>query len=267
MGNSPIFWAVSVTMALVAFSFLATPLMRVKRRPALVGIAVLFAAVSAGTYWYVGSPQAINIESATSVSAVRSQTAVSESRTSVSSVASMVEGLAKRLQDNPDDGKGWLLLAQSYKHLGRTTDAIDAFRIAKALGMSDDELEIISESSVSQQSAAQVFGNVRLAEGVQGIVLPTDTVFIFARAIDGPPMPVAVFQRPASELPIDFLLNDSQALSTDVTLSQFDQVVVTARISRSGIAADALKGLEARSDTIVVAENRHLNLTINNGQQ
>lgn len=262
MGNSPIFWAVSVTMTLVAFSFLATPLMGVKRRPVLVGIAVLFAVVSAGTYWYVGSPQATNIDSATSIPAARTQTTASESRTSVGSVASMIEGLTKRLQDDPDDAKGWLLLAQSYKHLGRTADAIEAYRNAKALGMSDDGLETISESSVSEQDAAQVFGNVRLAEGVQDIVLPTDTVFIFARAIDGPPMPVAVFQRPASELPIDFLLNDSQALTPDTTLSKFDQVVVTARISRSGVATDALKGLEARSDTIVVAENQHLNLTI-----
>jgi len=113
-----------------------------------------------------------------------------------------------------------------------------------------------------ESSAAQIFGNLQLSERSKDIVLPTDTVFIFARAVDGPPMPVAVLQRPVSDLPLDFLLNDSQAMSAAAKLSNFEQVVVTARISRSGIATDALQNLEAKSEPVVVAENRHLNLII-----
>jgi hypothetical protein len=45
-------------------------------------------------------------------------------------------------------------------------------------------------------------------------------------------------------------------------LSNFEQVVVTARVSRSGVATDALQDLEAKSEPIVVAENRHLDLLI-----
>jgi cytochrome c-type biogenesis protein CcmH len=111
-------------------------------------------------------------------------------------------------------------------------------------------------------STAQILGNVQLSDKSREIVLPTDTVFIFARAVDGPPMPVAVLQRPASDLPLDFLLNDSQAMSDAAKLSNHEQVTVTARISRSGIATDALKNLEAKSEPVIVAENRRLNLII-----
>ena len=69
-------------------------------------------------------------------------------------------------------------------------------------------------------------------------------------------------QRRASDLPLDFLLNDTQAMTPDFKLSDFEQVTVTARISRSGIATEALQGLEAKSAAVLVAENKHLNLTI-----
>ena len=109
---------------------------------------------------------------------------------------------------------------------------------------------------------AQIFGQVSIADSARDLILPTDTVFIFARADGGPAMPLAVLRRPASELPIDFLLNDSQAMAADAKLSDYDKVVVTARISRTGVATDALKGLEAESAVITVAANEHLNLII-----
>jgi hypothetical protein len=51
-------------------------------------------------------------------------------------------------------------------------------------------------------------------------------------------------------------------MSADARLSNYEQVVVTARVSRSGTATEALQGLEAESDVITVAENQHLKLTI-----
>jgi len=53
------------------------------------------------------------------------------------SVASLVGGLEDRLQAEPDDGKGWLLLAKSYRYLGRMDDAREAYRKADALGEGD----------------------------------------------------------------------------------------------------------------------------------
>jgi len=53
------------------------------------------------------------------------------------SVGTMVGGLETRLQQDPDDGKGWLLLAKSYRHLGRMDDARNAYQKADALGSGD----------------------------------------------------------------------------------------------------------------------------------
>ena len=270
MGIPLIFWVVTIAMALLAFSVIAKPLKKLERRmtSAIVTVAFAFAVVSLGMYWAVGSRHEAKVESNATAyqdnwqqAARKSQN--SQSQNSIGSVSSLVDGLAQRMKQNPDDSKGWLLLAQSYQHLGRTAEAIAAYEKAAALGIRDEKLERLSGlSSGNYETQPQVLGNVRLADDSRDIVLPTDTVFIFARAVDGPPMPVAVLRRPAADLPIDFLLNDSQALSTDARLSDFEQIIVTARISRTGNESDALQELEARSEVIAVADNRHLNLTI-----
>ena len=265
MGIPLIFWVVTIAMALLAFSVIAKPLKKLERRmtSATVTVAFAFAVVSLGMYWAVGSRHEAKVESNATAYQDNWQQAARQSQNSIGSVSSLVDGLAQRMKQNPDDGKGWLLLAQSYQHLGRTAEAIAAYEKAAALGIRDEKLESLSGlSSGNYETQPQVLGNVRLADDSRDIVLPTDTVFIFARAVDGPPMPVAVLRRPAADLPIDFLLNDSQALSTDARLSDFEQVVVTARISRTGNESDALQELEARSEVIAVADNRHLNLTI-----
>lgn len=257
---SSVFWIATIVMAVLAFSFVAAPLTRNNRRVGVVGIAVTLPLFAAGMYWFIGSPQAAGVNAPANHVAQSKQSTTSSTTKSVGSVASMVDGLSKRLESNPDDGKSWLLLARSYKHLNRISDAQAAYENAAALGEYDEDLAALSGSPES--SGARIFGNVQLSERSKELVLPTDTVFIFARAVDGPPMPVAVLQRPVSELPLDFLLNDSQAMSPEAKLSNFEQVVVTARISRSGLSTEALKGLEAKSETIVVAENRHVDLII-----
>ena len=260
---SAVFWVIIVIMALLAFSFVATPFIRNKRRYGPVGIAIALPLFAAALYSFVGSPQAANYEGPASPATQGETSTTSSTPQSVDSVASMVDGLAERLRQNPDDGKSWLLLARSYKHLRRDLEAISAYEHAAALGQYDEELAALADSSDSDAAAgAQIFGNLALSERSKEIVLPTDTVFIFARAVAGPPMPVAVLQRPVSDLPLDFLLNDNQAMSADAKLSNFAKVIVTARISRSGAAPDILQGLEANSEVITVAENRHLNLTI-----
>jgi cytochrome c-type biogenesis protein CcmH len=142
-------------------------------------------------------------------------------------------------------------------------EAVDAYEHAVALGQFDAELDALgNKDAASSPAGAQISGNVTLAPEALDIVLPTDTVFIFAKAVNGPPAPIAVLQRAASELPIDFQLNDSQSMVAGVNLSTFDEVVVTARITRDGDPTVALQGLEAKSDTIRIADRLHLNLTI-----
>ena len=83
---------------------------------------------------------------------------------------------------------------------------------------------------------SSITGVVSLSPALATKVAPDDTVFIFARAAEGPRMPLAILRRKASELPISFTLDDSTAMSPEMKLSKFAQVVVGARISKSGNA-------------------------------
>lgn len=260
---STVFWVATIAMALLAFSFAATPLIRTNRRFGIVGFAVALPVFAGSMYWLVGSPQAASVSTVEKTSTQNHRDTTSRSAESVGSVASMVDGLAERLKEHPDDGQGWLLLARSYHHLERFTEAQQAYEQATAHSEYDENLATFSGSQFpAESSSAQVFGNLRLSDKSKAIVLPTDTVFIFARAVGGPSRPVAVLQRSASDLPLNFLLNDSQSMSAETKLSNYAQVIVTARISRSGVATDALQDLEASSESIVVAENRHLDMVI-----
>lgn len=80
---------------------------------------------------------------------------------------------------------------------------------------------------------------VELADDVRSQVQATDTVFIFARATAGPPMPLAVKRLTVADLPAEVSLSDSDAMMPQLKLSGFPQVQLVARISR---AADATAG-------------------------
>ena len=93
-----------------------------------------------------------------------------------------------------------------------------------------------ASDSVSAASGGQTSGVVQLAGALAAKVAPTDTVFVFARAVQGPRMPLAILKRKASDLPLRFTLDDSNAMSPELKLSRFPKVVIGARISRSGDA-------------------------------
>ena len=97
---------------------------------------------------------------------------------------------------------------------------------------------IVTTKSVptAATAPAKIQGVVNLAPALKGKVAPDDTVFVFARAAQGPRMPLAILKRKASELPITFTLDDSTAMAEELKLSKFDLVVVGARVSRSGNA-------------------------------
>jgi len=90
-------------------------------------------------------------------------------------------------------------------------------------------------------------GEVRLDEKLKDRVSPDDTVFIFARAAEGPPMPLAVLRRQVRDLPASFALDDSMAMTPGAKLSNFSRVVVGARISRSGNAVPRPGDLQGSS--------------------
>jgi cytochrome c-type biogenesis protein CcmH len=67
-------------------------------------------------------------------------------------------------------------------------------------------------------------------------VQPTDTVFVFARAPQGSRMPLAVQRVRVSDLPFDFKLDDSMAMSPESKISGAAEVRIEARISKNGSA-------------------------------
>jgi cytochrome c-type biogenesis protein CcmH len=90
-----------------------------------------------------------------------------------------------------------------------------------------------------------VTGAVRLAAGTP-MPPPGHTLFIYARAASGPPMPLAAIKLKAAVLPLRFVLDDSSALTPGTPLSDAGQLIVGARISASGSATPQPGDLEGQ---------------------
>lgn len=93
--------------------------------------------------------------------------------------------------------------------------------------------------------AGAVSGSLELDPALRGQVADTDTIFIVAKAAEGPRFPLAVVRKQVRDLPLQFTLDDSMGMMPDVKLSQFDKLVITARISKSGNAIAAPGDLES----------------------
>ncbi|HWD33965.1 c-type cytochrome biogenesis protein CcmI [Pseudomonas caricapapayae] len=83
-------------------------------------------------------------------------------------------------------------------------------------------------------SGARLKVRVELAAALKDKVKPDDTVFIFARASSGPPMPLAAKRVTVAQLPIEVELSDSDAMMPSMKLSSFPEVQLVARVSRAG---------------------------------
>lgn len=84
--------------------------------------------------------------------------------------------------------------------------------------------------------SGKVAGKVSVDSAVAKSVSPEDVVFVFARAANGPKMPLAIKRLQVKDLPVRFELNDAMAMAPGMSISQFGDLVVGARVSRTGNA-------------------------------
>ena len=90
------------------------------------------------------------------------------------------------------------------------------------------------EAAPAAKAQASIRVSVDLADAVKASALPGDSVFIFARAVSGPPAPLAVKRVTVADLPITVELGDVDAMMPQLKLSNFPEVQLMARISRAG---------------------------------
>lgn len=100
-----------------------------------------------------------------------------------------------------------------------------------------------------------VAGTVTLSPALAAKASPEDTVFVFARAAEGPRMPLAILRKQVKDLPITFTLDDSSAMAPTMKLSNYPQVIVGARVSKTGNAMPQPGDLQGLSQPVALGAN------------
>lgn len=141
--------------------------------------------------------------------------------------------------------------------------------VAQGYGQAMKEESVVEQDSAAEEEAPAVDDsgislqvNVTLSPSLQSSADRADTVFVFARAVNGPPMPLAVVRKTVADLPVTVTLDESQAMMPQLTLATFDQVTVGARISRSGQPTAQPGDLEGESDPVPTDSEQTVQITI-----
>ncbi len=110
--------------------------------------------------------------------------------------------------------------------------------------------------------ATSIVVNVDLADNIKSQVPKNADVFVLAKAKAGPPMPLAVKRLTVSQWPITVTLDDSMAMMESLKMSNFDEVVITARISKSGVGNAKSGDIEGQSAAMAIS-TKQTHITIN----
>ena len=139
------------------------------------------------------------------------------------------ETLLKGLPPESEDARA---IAASLAEVRQKTGAAPAPAIA---GNAQAPVAQAAQGTTADPAKA-LSGKVTLAPSLAGKAQPDDTLFIFARAVNGPRMPLAVLRKRVADLPLSFTLDDSMAMSPAMKISSFADVRIEARVSKSGQA-------------------------------
>ncbi len=126
--------------------------------------------------------------------------------------------------------------------------------VAEARGLAARSGSLPAQAPPASAAAveARISGVVSVSPAVAAQVTSGDTLFVFARAVQGPRMPVAIVRAQAADLPFTFTLSDAAAVMPMAKLSDFSEVVVGARLSKSGNATPESGDLEGFTNAVSV---------------
>jgi cytochrome c-type biogenesis protein CcmH len=190
--------------------------------------------------------------------------------------------VARALKANPNHAKSLWLSGHALLQQGRAAQAIEQWRRLVNLLPPGNEGRAAVEQMIAQvqSSNPQLAGaagapppaaaskgatmqvRVELARELAARAAPTDTVFVFARAAQGPRMPLAIVRKQVKDLPVTVTLDDSMAMSPEMKLSSTAQVVVGARVSKAGTAMPQSGDLEGLSAPLPPHTSRTVLVTI-----
>ncbi|CAB0149455.1 Cytochrome c-type biogenesis protein CcmH [Pseudidiomarina piscicola] len=151
---------------------------------------------------------------------------------------------------------------------GDWQQAVQAWSVLLRVMPEDDPRYAAVENALTdaQQKLAgterQLVVTVQLAEELRQQLPANATLFVFAKAANGAPMPAAVVRQPVSEFPIDVRLSDANAMLADYKLSQLNQWQVEARISSDDRIEISAGDLGADAITVAADANVEVTLTI-----
>ena len=117
------------------------------------------------------------------------------------------------------------------------------------------------DNNAAKMSAIKV--TVNLAPQLADKLPIQGTLFVFAKAANGPPMPLAVVKLTDYSFPIEVQLSDSNAMVAGLTLSSVDKIILTARISKDASVMPSTGELEGRSDVLERSQTKAYDLLIN----
>ncbi|WP_040696542.1 c-type cytochrome biogenesis protein CcmI [Pseudoalteromonas citrea] len=189
---------------------------------------------------------------------------VEGSETSMNQAAKM---LSKVLQSDPSnidaisllaliayERKDWVEAKTAFEVLLSTmTDSDPRYNmISQRISEIDVQLSAVQQPVNNVTSGPRLAITVTIADSLLASVPENATLFVFAKAVDGPKMPLAVEKLTDFYLPLVVTLDDSMAMMPNLKLSNFDQVVVTARISIDNSVTVSAGELEGQSQPIAL---------------
>ncbi|GLQ86945.1 tetratricopeptide repeat protein [Dyella flagellata] len=190
------------------------------------------------------------------------------------------ELLEQAVKLEPDNQRGLWLLGISDFQQGRFADAASTWRIlqpqlqpgstvaqavAQQIALADARAGTPAAPSSSTAPASAGLSlqvKVALAPALKAKLAAGDTLFVYARAEHGPPMPLAVAKLDASQLPTTVTLDDAMSMLPSMKLSSVPRVVIGARISHSGNAVAQAGDLEGDGGTVEVDSKTPVNVVI-----